>query len=370
VEQSKEGVIFYNYDDSVHAISESEFASVYGSVDAWLTWRKKPGNDWARTKTDKHANVAGWLCRSSADTNLPNFTFIMHPMSFPADTAPEDVAERLIGCLSPYAYDKTPWATLRKDLVRRLNADQHTNTTAERIAYEHGELAKIVPKYTKPLFQRCNVQQGEMSHEQDTVRKIYSQVYHLAMKATNPKKHGGVELINREMRVDYNEPHAFRPEKKGYSTWAMVVDDDKTREPYRFVDNKPVYHPKPYPLAIQTNDLSDGDLFRYQFTNFRYQLPTLTASGEVTDDPLKLYDDAPQMLAMLYCGSPLQGTSLTEAQQINLLIPEPVKAAAAAARTGDERLVAHLDFEFQRDVAMTKLNPDRELGGEDMGMWE
>lgn len=354
VEQSKEGVILYNYDDDVHVISESEFASVFGSLDAWLSWRKKPGNDWARTKTDKHANVAGWLCKSSSDTRLPNVTFLMHPMSFPADTAPEDVAERLLSCLSPYAYDKVTWRDVRNDTLRRMNASAYTKTDAEKIAYEHGELSKIIPKYSKPLLQRCNVQAGDMSHEQDTVRKIYAGVYSLAMRATNPKKHGGVEAINREMRVDKNEPHPFR-DTKGYSAWYMVVPDDRTQEPYRYADDKPVYKPRPYPIALQTKDLADSDLWRFQYSNWRTIPPTLTPSGEIIDDPMKMYDDAPNLTQMWYVGNPLQGTSLTDEQRVNLLISDGVKDAVKNAKDGGEKWTASLDLEFQTEMAQMQL---------------
>ncbi len=290
VEDSNEGLIFYNYDDDVHVISESEFSAVYGSTDVWLSWRKKWANDWARTKTDKHANVAFWQTTSDSSTDVPNISFLMHPMSFPANSAPEDVAERVLSCLSPYAYKDVTWATLRKDVLKRINADVHTGTIAEKIAYEHGELSKIIPQYTTPLLQRCNVQAGEMSHEQDTVRKIYSSIYHLGMKPTNPKKHGGIETINREMMVDYDEPHPFRDGHNGYSQWFMVVPDDKERE-YTQKNGLPVYMPKKYPLAIQTKDLWDDDLCRFQISNWRFREPVLTASGEVVDDPLKLYDD-------------------------------------------------------------------------------
>src|SRR6185369_2490316 len=138
VEESREGQIFYNYNDSVHVISESEFAAVYGSRTAWFPWRKKPANDWARTKTDKHANVAAWLVRSSADSERPNFNFLMHPMSFPPDSSPEDVAERLLGCLSPHAYGTTTWRELRQDLLRNANADDHTKNDSEKLDYERG----------------------------------------------------------------------------------------------------------------------------------------------------------------------------------------------------------------------------------------
>ncbi len=365
VEQSKEGQILYNYDDNVHIISESEFKAKFG--DSWKSWRKKPGNDWARTKTDKHANVAGWLMRSPQHSILPNMTFFM-PYSFPADSAPEDVAERLLTTLSPYAYEKdgagVTWEALRKELLRRANADFHTKTVSEKLAFERGELGRTIPKYTRPLLQKCNVQQGEMSHEADTVRKIYSQVYGLGMKGVNPGKHGGIENIINALRVDYDSEHLFRPNQKGYTQWFMIAPDDMSNS---YENNgKIVYRPKPYPEAMMTNDLVDSDLARFQFTNYRSRDPILTASGEVIDDPLKLYDDFPNMCQFWYSGAPLSGESLTIAQQVEILLPEGTKEAMAEAKTGEQKLSAILDLEFQRDIIMERLVPEDER----MREWE
>ncbi len=354
VEQSKEGVILHNYDDNVHVISESEFASVYGSIDIWLGWRKKPGNDWARTKTDKHANVAAWLTKSDIDTPLPNFTFLMYPMSFPANSAPEDVAERILSCLSPYAYVNkgvsVTWEQLRKEVLQRSNADIYASTVSEKIDYERGALAKAIPQYSKPLLQRCNVQQGEMSHEQDTVRKIYSSVYGLGMRPMNPKRHGGIEEINRLMRVDYDTKHAFR-EGMGYSLFHIVVPDDVDRGAYTEREGVGVYHPRQYPLAFTTDDLTDSDLWRYQIRNYRYREPELTATGEAIDIPLKMFDDGPQCLQMLFSGNALGGSTLTMEQKVEMLIPQAVKEGVRTSQLG------FMEYEFQRGLVEDALRP-------------
>jgi len=361
VDQSKRGVILYNYDDDVHVISESEFIAAYGSKDVWLTWRKKFGNDWARTKTDKHANVADWLVKSSQDSALPNFTFLMHPMTFPENATAEEVAERALSCLSPFAYKDVTWEQLRKETKRRTNAEEYTRTEAEKIDYERGALEKVIPIYSKPLLQRCNVQQGEMSHEQNTVRKVYTSIYGLGMKPVNPGKHGGTEEINRAMQVDYNEPHAFRPDQKGYTQWYMVVPDDpeaiKDGE-YREVNGKKVYRPKPFPDEFTTTDMWDDDLYRFQLKNCRYRPPILTASGEEIDNPEKMWDDVHNRLQMAYCGSPLQGTSLTLEQKVNLIVPQGVRDSVKMAKTADEKLSAVMTLEFEREAAMGKLVPD------------
>ena len=75
--------------------------------------------------------------------------------SFPADSAPEDVAERLLTSLSPYAYierdKKTTWSELRKELLSNSNAARHTQTVAEQMDYERGALSRVIPRYSKDL---------------------------------------------------------------------------------------------------------------------------------------------------------------------------------------------------------------------------
>lgn len=323
VDQSKEGLILYNYDDAVHVISESEFASVYGSLNIWLKWRKKPGNDWARTKSAKHANVAGWFAVSSQNTPLPNFKFIFHPSSFPANSAPEDVAERLLSKLSPYAYGSTTWAQLRNQTLIRANSEFYAETVLERIEYERGQLASVVQKYAATLLEKSNVQAGEMSHERDDVRQIYAQVYGLAMKATNPGKYGGIDKANRDLTIDWTLPHAFRPDTKGYSRTAIVVPDDKTK-PFKIINNTKVYPPKPYPEAIDPTDLHNDNLIRHQFSNWRYQDTKLTEGGERIDEPLKMDDDFGNLYQMWQVGAPLTNIALND----NELIEEVIRTVS------------------------------------------
>jgi len=364
VEGSKEGRIFYNFEDDVHVISESEFASVYGSLDAWLRWRKRCVNDWARTKTDKHANIAMWFTVSSEGTKVPGVKFLMYPMSFPADSAPEDVAERLLTCLSPYAKDKMTWSEVRTATLRRANADMFTKTVLERINYEHSALQKVMPDLVKPLLRQCNVSQGVMSHERDDVRKIYTSVYGLPMKGINPRKHGGIELINREMRVDREMPHPFRPDQMGFTRWFMVAPDDTTQEP-RYVDGKPVYPPLPYPVSLHTKDLEDSDLARFQYNNYRYRPPTLTVTGEEIDNPEKMFDDFPNGNQMDAMAGDLTGSSLTDEQKLELVMPQEIieNVREMKGKSGIDKLHTVMEYEFQRSHFERMLNPDAD--GED-----
>jgi hypothetical protein len=278
-------------------------------------------------------------------------------MSFPADSAPEDVAERLLSVLSPYAYKKVTWAELRRDILRRANIDDHAKTVADKIAYERQEIGRVISKYSSDLLQRCNVQQGEMSHEQDTVRKIYSSIYGLGMRPVNPRKHGGTEAWNREMRIDHEMPNPFRPEELGYSQWHLVVPDD-LNEQYREVDGKPVYRPKAYPLGLSTKDMWDDDLCRFHLSNCRFRPPRLTATGEEIDVPEKIFDDFFNAGQMAYVGTSLTGSSLTTEQKIQMLMPVEAKQALAEAKTGAEKFGAIAVLEFERELAQMEIAPE------------
>lgn len=316
VDQSKEGVILYNYDDDVHVITESEFARVYGA-DAWHGWAKWMFHDWARTKTDKHANVAGYVTISSQNTPLPGMMFVIHPMSFAANTAPEDVGERLLSSLTPYAYKDhsgkgVTWAEVRNDVLHRANADQHAHSFSDRVEFERAHLARILPQYARPVLNQYNVKAGFMSHERDDIRGIYNSVFSMKFVGVNPRKHGGIEQLNRDMRIDFNRPHPFRPEQMGYTRWFLVVPD----------------HKREYLQAIRPHDLEDHDLFRYQMKNWRYAPPTLTVTGERVDEPLKMDDDFCNSLQMVWTQNIFHNVQLTEDEKFVMQMPEALRNPA------------------------------------------
>ena len=368
VEDDREGRILSNYDDAIHTISESEFAWKYGARDAWLTWPKRAGNDWAATKTDKHANVAGWLTRAPQNTALPNVEFFF-PLSFAADTSPEDVAERLLSQLSEHAYGETTWRELRLATIRRADATAHTATDAERIAYERGAVAQVIPKYTRDLLRRCRVQQGAISHERKTIREMYSAVYGLPFRAVNPGKFGAIETINGQLRVDYDQPHAFRELRNGYTAWYLVAPDDKSAEPERRTtvhgDEIDVYPPIPYPTEYRTDDMHDAQLCRFQMRSCRYSAPKLTATGEAIGNPLKLYDDFFNLYQMLYSTGGIGDTPLTHEEQLAVIIPAEVQRNLVVAEGADAKLNAILDYNFQRNLAEQTLRPPDYTGFED-----
>lgn len=315
VDESREGLMLHNYNDAVHVISESEFASVYGSLDAWQKWAKWNFNDWSRTKTAKHANVAGYITVSSQNTAFPGATFMFYPMSFVRDTEAEDVAERMLSVLSPFAYGTTSWQDLRKDELMRLNAALHTRTYEEETKFKRERLARIIPQYSRPLLEKWNVKRGVMSHSEDTVRDVYNRVFGFNFHPSNPKKFDSIEEINRAMRIDFTEEHPFRPGQRGYTRWFIVAPDDKDDPTPRIAGNRLVYRPIQYNDALMPDELFDWDLLRYQFKNWRIQDTRLTVTGESEDAPLKLNDDFGQSVQMVYHKRLLQAVELTKEEE-------------------------------------------------------
>lgn len=370
VEARKEGLFHKNYNDSVHAISYSQFDSVYG-IDAWKDWFKIVANDWARTKTKYHANVAAYLAVSSADTVLPGITFLI-PFSFEADTAPADVAERLLSALTPYAYgengNRATWRQLIDEAWKRMNAEQHFETVADRWAFEKDYYKRIIPKYSKKVLQAYQVRAGVMSHSEDKVREMFNAGFGFGFRPSNPGKTEGLESIDAAMKIDHSLEHPFpkfdeNGRVKGYSRFFVLCPDDKAKEPI-FINGVEVYPPVPYPETLKVDSLHNSDLFRYQMRNRRFLPPKLMETGERIDEPEKLHDDFGQLLQMVYITNLLKNIKLGPGQQVQALISSSVKEAVKTATTAGEKVVTTMAYEFEKELAEERLGV-REVQYED-----
>jgi hypothetical protein len=306
VDQSNEGLIHKNYNDNVHVISITEFQRKFGIRGMPPAWAKWIINDWARTKTDKHANVAAWVTISSQNSPLPGFTFVFYPMSFKPNAEAEDAAERFLSCLSRYAFDQVTWARVRRDSLLQVNSHLYSHQRQEQIEFERGHLQTVMPRYVRPLLENFNVVRGVMGHSDDTIIDIYNRVYGMNFIGINPGKYGGLDEFNRQMKVDYEMPHPFRPEQKGYTRFFIVVPDEIPNEP----------KPRLYRDEISSEHLYDSDLLRFQLANRRYREPKLTEAGEQVDEPLKAFDDFGQAFQMLYYSGELRNAPLNEKEQI------------------------------------------------------
>lgn len=328
VEQSREGLVLHNWRDEVHVISESEFEAAYGFRPIPKHWPKEWANDWARTKTRYHANVALWKTVSPQSSKLPGMTFIWKPLSFPADSQVEDVAERLLECLTPgpeINKQVVGWRELRRQELLRANALQHTSTSLERIEYERSSLAGVFPRYVPSVLAEYNVRGGCASHERNDIRDIYARVYAMPVTGVNPGKFGGVEALNRAMATDWEAPHPFRPEQKGYTRWFLIAPDDLSASA-QIRNGVAVRPPVPFVDNLSPDALHDVDLFRYQMVNWRQRPASLTATGEIVDDIEKANDDYGNALQMGETMGPLKNLPLTKSEEFQALIPDEIRA--------------------------------------------
>jgi hypothetical protein len=321
VEHSRERLVHKNYDDNVHPISFSQLASVFGSPDSWKNWYKVPFSDWSRTKTKYHSNVAGYLMVSSQNTRLPGLTFLL-PLSFKAGAAPEDVAARLLSVLTPFAYQDKTWTDLIDESWKRMNAEQHFGNVADRLDFVRGHYKAVIPNYSRRILNEYHVKTGANSHSEDKIRELFNDGFGFNFVPSNPPNNSGaIEKIDTAMRVDYDENHLFKPNKKGYTRWYVLCPDDTSAEP-ETVNGMQVYPPVPYPDVMQPDDLHDSDLFRYQMLNRQFADSKLTELGERVDTLLKLNDDFGQGLEMVYYLDLLSNIELTFAEVVEAQMPE------------------------------------------------
>lgn len=344
VDQSKEGLVLQNYNDSVHPLSRSEFAAIYGTRELPQKWNKRVFNDWSRTKSKFHANVVGILTTASQNSPLPGAMFLFHPMSFPTATAAEDVAERLLSAISPTVRTKDgavfTWKQLIASTLQKENLEYLIADFSERMKAEREVLASVIPQYVQPILRALHFNDFRGSHEQSKTGAlaVYQRVFGLPFKPTNPGGDGGVDMINMIMRVDYSQPHAIRPGVMGLTNFYVLTDDDLSR-PYR-LNEQTVYLPTPYNESLTPDDLHDADLFRYQASNCRFRDARLTAAGEKDGDILKLNDDFINGLMMLFYDRVLSALPLTEKEHQELTLPVNLREEVIPSLPPDEQTMA------------------------------
>jgi hypothetical protein len=384
VEQSREGLVLQNWDDSVHVISLSQFAVIFGTRDLPRYWSKYVFNDWARTKSLYHANVAGIVTVSPENTPLPGCVFVFNPMSFPAGSMPEDVALRLLKVISPLAKRpsrdpfETPefrtWEEIVKSALDRGNLERFITDTQKLIEQRRVLLSDVIPQYVEPVIRAQNYQVFRCSHERTDVQKVYRTVFGLPFQGINPGSDGGTDTLNLLQRVDYKQKHPIVAGKMGYTRFFLVTHDDESRpcltidmQPVTYGDGRIVYEPMPYRDSLTPIELVDDDLFRYQCKNWRLRDPYLTAKGEVEGDILKMNDDFGNGLMMLFYDGCVQAVPLTGDEKLEAAIPQGYRHEEIYAREDmapDQKALT--EWWVRRDIE--KQFKKKEIEPDDYGM--
>jgi hypothetical protein len=340
--------VLKNWRDEVHVITRSEFALVFGARDIPDRWYKYGFNDWARTKSARHANVAGFLAVSSQNEPLPGFTFLFNCMSFPAATEADDVAIRMLKAISPRVMARgrsCSWDELTRASVTRASIETYAESATEMISARRDTLARVIPPLTQSVISSKHYVRFRGSHEQSNgALKVYRDVYGLPFQATNPGADGGVEMLNHLMHVDRTAPHPFKKDEAGadglyrlgFSRFFLIVKDAHAAEP----------------SASMPESLHDSDLARYQLRRWRNVPVKLNESGVVERGPQKMNDDFGNGLMMCVHDGMLQAAPLTEAEEIDMARPVGIRNADLARAAGNaeaSRLVmSQMFFDAER----------------------
>ena len=314
----KEDKVLPHYDDAVHVITWAEFAAIFGERRIPDRWYKYLFNDWARTKSAYHANVAGKVTVSGQHERLPGFVFLYDCMSFEAGALADTVALRILNSISPTvrgtAHGQT-WEGLMRSALSREGLESYVADATELLRQRRATLARIFPQYVSPLLKQGNYHSFRMSHEREDVRAVYRSAFGLPFQGVNPGKDGGIEWINHYMQVDYEAQHPFRPEQKGFTRFFLIVGDDK----------------RAYPAQPAPDHLHDSDLARYQLKHWRNSPPQLNSLGIVERGPEKMSDDIGNGLMMLFHDNSVQAAPLSRAEKMEEALPASLRQEAIAA---------------------------------------
>lgn len=328
-DHDKTGRVFRNYRDKdalgfSHVITEEQFASVYGYLLPPPAWNKYVFHDVARTKTELHANIAGTLSVSNQNTALPGITFLYNCLAFPEDTPPDDCALEMLKLIAPRIriegidYD---WNDLLRVLIAREGIGHFTGNIKDQIDAQRALLARIIPKYVRPLLTSQRYMRFRMSHEKDDWKRVYREVFGLPFEPAAPPDGAGIELINLAMKVDGTIPDPFRPGQMGFSRFYIIVKKNHIHFPN---DNKP-------------DELFGSDLARYQLTEHRWLSAKLNALGELERGQEKKNDDFPNGLQMFYMDHSIMARELTREEMEEQMMAPALQLATIEAETDPEK---------------------------------
>jgi hypothetical protein len=278
-----------HFRDEVHVITRSEFTVRYGFDTIPPRWGSRWFNDWAQTKSAKHANVAGRVSVSSQNSALPGVVVLSDCMSFEAGAGADEVAVSILKALSPagapVGSEYRPWGTIFRESFTRQNVGDYLESLTARLEAERDSRAHIIPPLVQEVLKRAKYPSFRGSHEQaNNALAVYRRVYGLPFKATNPGKDGGLEILNDVMRVDRTRPHSFKPDeigedklfRLGYTRFYILVEDAEAAAP---------------PANVNPKGLHGSQLARYQLRRWRHLPVADTVTGEVERGPEKRNDD-------------------------------------------------------------------------------
>lgn len=307
VEQQKSGMILPEWDEKVHVITWSEFGKVYGHRSIPHRWTKYVGHDWGNT----HPCVVSCVATAAQGDPMAGTHFLYAGLTFEQNTQSDDVALAIIERLAPQI-DTKPVRKMSPEMVAKFMQGGVTGLLNAPRELARSVLSDQVAKWAA----ESSFSMWHMSHEQKTIRDNYIINYGLPFSPCNPGASGGVEQIRSYLRVDYGQPHPFRPGAKGMAGFYFIVDDDQA---YTIRDGQ---------TDSQARDDRGLKLWREQFPEWIWRDPTLTESGLQSDKPVKVNDDAGNTLMMIFAHFAMSAAPMTHDQKLEAGISARLRADA------------------------------------------
>lgn len=337
VERQKTGLILPEWDEKVHLITWSQFYAVYGQREIPRHWQKYVGHDWGNT----HPCTVNSIAVSAQNSTLPGLHFLWAGMTFPANTMADDVALGVIGRFNP-KLDLSAMRNLPAELLKEWSRNRITDILN---APREVAVAEIRGQVNKWLTKDQTWALWHMSHEQKTVRTTYQSIYGLPFTACNPGADGGIEQLRHFLRVDYTQPHPFKPGERGLAGFYVIVADDQLEE---------------------ARDDFGFKLLRDQWPEWIWRDVQLTELGLQADKPIKVNDDVGNSLMMIYVHFQTGATPLSDEERDESRLPDYLRDLAKLQEgdNPDGRIAAR-----RHALAVMKQERDEEEGGNAFDIW-
>ncbi len=317
VNKDRLGLVLPEYDERVHVITWSQFEAVYGTREIPSDWAKSVGHDWGNT----HPCVVSATAVASVRSKRPGLHFLFAGIEAPTNSAEDHVAELIINRFFPWR-ETAPgrWEGVNTELLHNLDPTDIARWQTGRLGELHNaprELAQqtVAKRVGEALNKDRSWQVWNMSHEQKQRCEVYNRVYGLPFKQINPGAAGGIDELRRLMRVDYKQPHPFKPGVMGYSQFFLIVADDQ------------YYEEGVGGLVSKAKDDKGLSLWRYQIPRYRWQELKIVESGVRSDvKPLKIHDDTANSLMMVYVEMALGPGNYNKDEQVEIMLPDNYRA--------------------------------------------
>jgi hypothetical protein len=281
------------YDERLHVITWSQFQKVFGVRYIPQHWERACGLDIGFT--EGHISAWTWIATSAVNSRAPGLRFRYRGMTF-TEPLLDDMADEVIAAMKPDAASGRPFDEL--ELIQVWRA----------------------------------------SHEAKSERMTLRAKHNLPFIAGQSGKHDGISQWQHYLRRDKTKPHPF-------------IDDEEIEEGVYAVGRPHFFDVVDDDQLISPRDDKGLKTHREQVLAWRYRKVKLTDTGLQDEQPVKAFEDTCDSTRFITAEWGPEPTPLTEAEKIELALPDGLKREALDNRPpGFQRDIG----EFIRDVKLSE----------------